>query len=158
MMMAEQFGTEMRPECFCRSPGLISGTTSGTSGRMRKAEELSIITAPAFWHASANWRERVAPRAEEGVVDAGEGLGPQAPPPGAVWPLNSTVLPAERAEAERLELGDGEFPALQRAKNLLSDRAGGPDDGDAIRVHGPDTMREIRGGSNPAALGGRVSI
>ncbi len=60
-MMAEQVGTAMKPACFSKSPGLSSGTTSGTSGRMRKAEELSIITAPALVQASANWRERVAP-------------------------------------------------------------------------------------------------
>ncbi len=56
-----QFGLAMIPLCPFRSPGLISGTTSGTSGAIRNADELSITTAPASTATWANSRERVAP-------------------------------------------------------------------------------------------------
>ena len=53
VMMVEQFGLAMMPLWSFASSGLISGTTSGTSGSMRKAEELSTNTAPAFTIAGA---------------------------------------------------------------------------------------------------------
>ena len=49
VMMVEQLGFEMMPWCFCASPGLISGTTSGTLSSMRNTK-----TAPAFTMAGAN--------------------------------------------------------------------------------------------------------
>ena len=45
-MIVVQLGFAMMPRCFWISAGLISGTTKGTSGSIRKAEELSITTAP----------------------------------------------------------------------------------------------------------------
>ena len=45
-MIAAQFGLAMIPWWRAISSGLISGTTSGTAGSMRNAEELSITTAP----------------------------------------------------------------------------------------------------------------
>src|SRR6185437_14443763 len=47
-VIAEQFGTAMIPRWSRMRPALISGITSGTFGSMRKAEELSMTTAPAF--------------------------------------------------------------------------------------------------------------
>ena len=57
-----QFGLAMiRRGAFFASSGLTSGTTSGTSASMRKALELSIITAPYFVIVSANSRDVPAP-------------------------------------------------------------------------------------------------
>ena len=46
--IVEQFGLAMIPLCLRMSRGLTSGTTSGTSGSIRQALELSTTTAPAF--------------------------------------------------------------------------------------------------------------
>src|SRR5438270_6053159 len=46
-MMAQQLGLAMIPRWPRRVSGLISGTTSGTCGSRRKAEELSMTVAPA---------------------------------------------------------------------------------------------------------------
>ena len=53
VMTVEQFGFEMMPLCFFTSSGFTSGTTSGTLGSRRKAEELSTNTAPDFTIAGA---------------------------------------------------------------------------------------------------------
>ena len=46
--MVVQFGLAMMPLGRCRAAsGLTSATTSGTSGSIRQADELSITTAPA---------------------------------------------------------------------------------------------------------------
>src|SRR5437899_10300689 len=60
-VIAEQFGTAMMPLCSRIRPALISGITSGTFGSMRKAEELSITTAPALTAAGENFREVLLP-------------------------------------------------------------------------------------------------
>ena len=59
--MVVQLGFAMTPECQAMSAALTSGTTSGTSGSMRKALELSIMTAPAATTASRISRETEAP-------------------------------------------------------------------------------------------------
>ena len=46
-MIAEQLGLAITPWCAAMAWGLISGTTSGTASSMRKAEELSMTSAPA---------------------------------------------------------------------------------------------------------------
>src|SRR6059058_3428353 len=46
-MMAQQLGLAMIPRWPRRASGLISGTTSGTCGSRRNAEELSMTVAPA---------------------------------------------------------------------------------------------------------------
>ena len=57
-----QLGLAMIPLCArARSPGLTSATTSGTSGSIRKAEELSTTSAPAAAKRGAWAREVVAP-------------------------------------------------------------------------------------------------
>ena len=52
-MMVQQLGLAMIPLCCRASSPLISGTTSGTSGSSRKAELLSMYTAPLFLIAGA---------------------------------------------------------------------------------------------------------
>ncbi len=48
MIAVVQLGLAMMPLCARRSSGLISGTTSGTDGSMRKNDELSTTTQPAL--------------------------------------------------------------------------------------------------------------
>ncbi len=50
---ATQLGTATMPRWPSSACSLTSGTTSGTAGSMRKADELSITTAPASTAAGA---------------------------------------------------------------------------------------------------------
>ena len=53
--MVVQFGLAMMPRGRCATAcGLTSETTSGTSGSIRQADELSITTAPAAATRGAN--------------------------------------------------------------------------------------------------------
>ena len=62
IMMVVQFGFAMMPRGRTRaSAALHSGTTRGTSGSMRNALELSIMTAPYLVMVSANSFEVDAP-------------------------------------------------------------------------------------------------
>ena len=70
--MVVQLGLAMMP--LGRSAiasGLTSATTSGTSGSMRHAEELSITTAPAAATLGASSRD-VAPPAEKSTMSSPE--------------------------------------------------------------------------------------
>ena len=70
-MMVVQFGLAMMLRgWFFAACGLISGTTSGTSASIRKADELSITTAPAAAAEGANSLEIAAARAEQRDVHA----------------------------------------------------------------------------------------
>ena len=59
--VVEQLGFAIMPRCVSRSSPLISGTTNGTSGAIRKAELLSMTTQPCLLATSANWRELCDP-------------------------------------------------------------------------------------------------
>ena len=60
--MVVQLGFAMMPlGRLSTSSGLTSDTTSGTSGSLRHAEELSTTTAPAAANLGAYSREAVAP-------------------------------------------------------------------------------------------------
>jgi hypothetical protein len=56
---------------WARAWGLTSDTTSGTSGSMRQADELSITVAPAAATLGASTREAVAP-AEKSAISRPE--------------------------------------------------------------------------------------
>src|SRR5947209_2735750 len=87
---------------------LTSGTTSGTSGSMRQALELSMTTAPA--RAAIGLDSRLT---EAGVLDrtmstpanASGRIGSMV----YVWPLKVRGLPALRWEARNLILRRGKF-------------------------------------------------
>ncbi len=66
-MIATQFGLAIMPWCAAMAAAFTSGTTSGTSGRMRNAEELSTTTAPRCAAVGAKRRE-VAPPAENSAM------------------------------------------------------------------------------------------
>ena len=60
--MVVQFGLAMMPlRASAIAPGLTSDTTSGTSGSIRQAEELSTTVTPAAANTGARAREVVAP-------------------------------------------------------------------------------------------------
>src|SRR5476651_451670 len=105
---AVQFGLAITPLWRLRSPGFTSGTTSGVFGSMRKAEELSITTAPAAFAAGTNSRLRVAPALKKAMSMPLNEVGFTS---STVYglPLNASVLPAERAEASSFREATGKF-------------------------------------------------
>ncbi len=126
-MMVEQLGLAMMPRCARTASGLISGTTSGTAGSMRNAEELSTTTAPCCTASGAK-RLEVLPPAEKSAMST---------------PLEAVLL--ELAHGERLaaewqrlarrarrgeeaQLGERKAPLLETADELDADGAGGADD------------------------------
>src|SRR5450432_1875635 len=75
---------------------------------MRNADELSIITAPAFLHASANSRERVAP-ALKSAKSTSTNADARSSSIGNFLPANSTVLPSDRDDASAFRWLTGKF-------------------------------------------------
>jgi hypothetical protein len=78
---------------------LTSETTSGTSGSIRQAEELSMTVTPAAANFGASAREVVAPGGEDRDVEAGR-VGGRGVLDDDVAALPGIVVPAERAEAK----------------------------------------------------------
>src|SRR6266487_1105353 len=102
--MVEQFGLTTIPlGILRRASAFTSGTTSGTSGSMRQALELSITIAPAF--AAIGLDSRLT---EAGVLDRAISMPTNAS--GRIsstmyfFPLNSIVLPTLRSDARNLML------------------------------------------------------
>jgi len=105
--MVEQFGFAMMPlGRFFAASMLTSGTTSGTSGSMRQALELSITTAPDFAAIGPNSRDTLAPALKSAMSTPSNDLGPSSSivisPP-----FHGSLLPALRllASATRRETG-----------------------------------------------------
>jgi hypothetical protein len=92
--MVVQFGLAMMP--FGRVPAsrskLTSETTSGTSGSLRQAEELSTTTAPAAANRGACTRDIVAP-AENSAMSMPLGSAVSASSTSISWPRNVSFLP-----------------------------------------------------------------
>src|SRR6185369_13268402 len=105
-VIAEQFGTAMIPLCSRIRPALISGITSGTFGSMRKAEDLSITTAPALTAAGENFRDVLLP-AENSAMSTPSNDCSVSSSITILSPRKSMVLPAERALASALSLRAG---------------------------------------------------
>src|ERR1700704_2074938 len=82
---------------------LISGITSGTFGSMRKADELSTTTAPAFTAMGANFLE-TPPPAENSAISTPSKEFSVSSSIKTFWPRKSIVLPADRALASALSL------------------------------------------------------
>ena len=115
-----QFGLAMIP--LGRSSmacGLTSLTTSGTSGSMRQALELSMTTAPASAKRGACAREPVAP-AENSAMSTPVGSAVATSSTTTLCPPNSSDVPAERAVANRRSSRIG-----NDGKSLCFDAAGG---------------------------------
>src|SRR5436309_11846659 len=102
--MVEQLGLATMPLGMClRASAFTSGTTSGTSGSMRHALELSTTMAPAL--AAIGLLSRLT---EAGVLDSTistpENASGRIGSTVYVLPLNSIDLPALRSEARNLIL------------------------------------------------------
>src|SRR6266480_786133 len=85
---------------------LISGMTSGTSGSMRKADELSMTTAPAFTATGANFLEMPLP-AENSAMSTPSNECSLSSSMTTFCPRKSSVLPAERALASAFNFPTG---------------------------------------------------
>ena len=80
-------------------PRVDLATTSGTSGSMRHADELSITVAPAAANRGASSRDDVRAGGEQGDVEAGGSA--MAASSTVISPSpHGSVVPAERAEAK----------------------------------------------------------
>src|SRR5271168_4861135 len=75
---------------------------------MRNADELSIITAPAFLQASAYSRERVAPALKSAKSKSAK-AEVRSSSIGSFLPAKSTVLPSDRDEASAFRWLTGKF-------------------------------------------------
>src|SRR6266849_3115053 len=82
---------------------LISGITSGTFGSMRKADELSTTTAPAFTAMGVNFLE-MPPPAENSAISTPSKEFSSSASIMTFWPRKSIVLLADRALASALSL------------------------------------------------------
>ena len=80
--------------------GLTSDTTSGTSGCMRQADELSMTVAPAAATFSAIARDVVAP-AENRAMSMPDQSAVAASSTGMSAPCHGSVRPADRADAKK---------------------------------------------------------
>ena len=106
--MVVQLGFAMMPLCFLASAGLISGITSGTSGSMRKALELSTNTAPAFTMAGAK-RLAMSFSAAPSTMSMPRNASSQAGFTVRSCPCHWIFCPAERWDASRCSSSTGKF-------------------------------------------------
>jgi hypothetical protein len=97
-------------------PALISGITSGTFGSMRKAEELSTTTAPAFTADGANLREMLPP-AENKAMSTPSKERSVSSSITICLPRKATVLPAERRLASAFSWPTGKARRSMVAMN-----------------------------------------
>src|SRR3569832_379189 len=115
-VIAEQFGFAMMPLWSLMRFALISGSTSGTFGSMRKADELSTTTAPAFTAIGPYFLE-IDPPAENSAMST-----PSNDFSVSSWmtifsPLKSIVLPTARALASATSLPTGKLRFSSVAAN-----------------------------------------
>ena len=96
-----QFGLAMMPlRASAIASGLTSDTTSGTSGSMRNAEELSMTVTPAAAKRGASSRDEVAP-AEKRAMSRPRRVGDRGVLDGDLAvPFHGSVVPADRADAK----------------------------------------------------------
>ena len=99
--MVVQLGLAMMPlRATWIAFGLTSETTSGTSGSIRKAEELSTTVTPALAKRGASARDVVAP-AEKSAMSRPDGSAVEASSTVISRPAYGSTEPAERAEAKK---------------------------------------------------------
>src|ERR1700730_18123704 len=122
-VIAAQFGTARMPLCSLIRLALISGITSGTVGSIRKAEELSMTTAPALTAIGANFLEMPAP-AENNARSTPANEFSLSSSITIRSPRNSMVLPAERALANALSPADAKTALVHGGDELGTDGAG----------------------------------
>lgn len=134
VMVVEQLGFAMMPWCSFTSPGLISGTTSGTFGSRRKAEELSTNTAPERTIAGAK-RSAMSFSAAPRTMSMPAKAASVASSTTMSCPCHDTTLPAERALGEQVQLPDGEAALGEDLHHFLTHGAACAEDGNTILLH-----------------------
>ena len=114
----EQFGTETMPLWPSRSSPFTSGTTSGTSGSMRKAELLSTTKGARLRGHRGKLAADAASRRDEYDVDLGEELrrGRLYGQPVAV---EGDLLAYRALRRAQSDLADRKAPFLQDAEEDL---------------------------------------
>src|SRR3954468_21494694 len=95
--IVEQFGTATTPSCSCARRPFTSGTTSGTFGSMRQADDLSIATAPPLTAWGTSSRDPVAPMAKKQRSNPPDSSASAVP---SLMRLPSSSEPADRALAK----------------------------------------------------------
>ncbi len=98
--IVEQFGLAMIPSCHARSSGFTWDTTSGTSGSIRQALELSTTTQPRLAASGASSFD-VPPPAEKIAMSMPSKASGVASSTVMSRPATDMVVPAERADARR---------------------------------------------------------
>src|SRR5690606_37532499 len=114
-MIAAQFGFAMIPRWPASAPALISGTTSGTAGSIRNAEELSTTTAPAATASGAKRFEMPLPAEKRARSAPSKALAVSARTGSPRLP-EGRVLPAERAEAKSRRSARGKPRAFRHLR------------------------------------------
>jgi hypothetical protein len=99
--MVEQLGLAMMPLWVLMAWAFTSGTTSGTSGSMRHALELSTTTQPSFAAKGENFL-LVPPPALIRQMSSPLNESSRSTSTGTSSPLNVIVVPALRSEASSL--------------------------------------------------------
>src|ERR1019366_5062490 len=94
-----------------------SGTTRGTSGSIRHAEELSITIAPAAASRGAKTRDDVAPD-DARAISMPEKSAVAASSTSIARPFHSMVEPAERDEAKKRISSTGNLRSKRTAREL----------------------------------------
>jgi hypothetical protein len=117
-VIAEQLGTAMMPLCSAIRRPLISGMASGTLGSMRKAEELSITTAPALTAIGENFRDTPLPAENSAISTPSKESAPSCSMV-IVSPRKLSVCPADRLLASALSFLTGKARLLSVAMNSL---------------------------------------
>src|SRR3954447_5076120 len=114
--MVEQFGFATMPRWPRAASGLTSATTSGTSGSIRNADELSTTTAPRSTAIGAHSRERAAPALNSAMSTPSNSSGATACTSISSSPKR-TRLPALRGDARqtRSSTGNSRSPSTVRS-------------------------------------------
>src|ERR1700761_1136311 len=114
--MAEQLGLAMMPLWSLMRRALISGTTSGMAGSVRKAELLSTTTAPAFTAIGPYCLEMPLP-AENKAISTPLKASSVSSSIVSACPRNSCVLPADLAEASSFNEASGRLRLSMQPTN-----------------------------------------
>ena len=116
--------------------GLTSETTSGTSGSIRQAEELSTTITPASAKRGASAREVVAPGGEERDVEAGR-VGGRGVLDGDLAVAEGQHGAGRAGGGEEADLVGREVALEQDLAHRDADLAGGADDAEVDARHRP---------------------
>ena len=149
----------MMPLCSRMRPALISGITSGTFGSIRKADELSTTTAPAFTAIGANFRE-MPPPAENSAMSTPWKEFSVSSSITICWPRKSMVLPAERALASAFSLPTRKSALVHGGDEFGADGAGHAGNGhNGIVLHfGLHSFAIVQAIKKPRTFSGGASV